>query len=260
MENKELYDKIVKEIHSNSQLNQGLPIESIQPKFLFENIPLYSGFNLFSGEAGIGKSNLAINIALFRASQGHSVIYWTSDSSQQLIESRMYQIINLKYKKEKNIILNNIHVFDKNKFSIPFEKVIEVVNENADLMVIDSASSVYFEGVDSEYEQQLLYSQFMEKFNGSNCCFISIHELNKNKEIKGNASQIYKANNVFTIVRDKNMISIIRTKDRFGYDYQEQNFEDLFGLKKIKTRKKSRKIDPSTMVIMDDGSIMTTEW
>lgn len=245
---KEIFTNFMDTHMKNEDFNNNVPIGKIEPKFIFHKLPFFGGFNLLLGESAIGKSNFAINLALYRASQGNRVLYWTSDSPKILIQSRMQEIMNNKYEDKIDIILKNLFVMQAGSFEeeMSMDDLLIGADLTLDLFIIDSSSSVSFNNTHSEYEEQRKYCLLMEKFNPSNCTYLSIHELNKNKEIKGNLSQVYKSNNIYTITKSKNYIDIECTKDRYSYGTSEK-FKDLFNLEvyekkeilKTKTNKKT---------------------
>lgn len=232
MYNIEEINKFIKETKENSNFYLNKPVEKIKPKFKIDNLLFFKGFNLITGESDVGKTNLAINIALNRASNGFKVMYWTSSVMVKVIEYRMQEIIKNKYADKINTILNNIFIINNNQYD--FKKLLEYANDNLDLFIIDSSSLVHFENIMDEYEEQREYCKLMEKYNDSDCTYLSIHEINKLGILKGNKSQFYRANNYYSIIRNNetHMIEINSDKDIFGYGFIYETYEDMFTLNK----------------------------
>lgn len=238
--------KIISNNRENLNFYKKVLLDLEKPKFIFKDIPFFEGFNLLIGDSGIGKTNLAINIALYRASQNNRVLYWTSDSSMKLILSRMQNLYQQYYLDKEDIILNNIDIVHKDQYS-NMKLLFEYADLYYDCIVIDSSSSIFFENAHNEYEQQLMYSLLMETFNSSKCTFISLHELNKTGDIKGNNTQIYKANNAYNLTQSGNNVEISSRKDRYGYPVSKLKFNDFYNMNKVIEKKKKIKdnIEPN---------------
>lgn len=219
-------------IKKNSNFYSNKLVNKIKPNFKFGKLLFFGGFNILFGESDVGKTNLAINIALDMASNGFKVTYWTNEIMVKVIEYRMQSIINAKYKNNIDIILNNIVII--NDKQCESKDLLDYANDNLDLLVIDSSSLIHFDDITEEYEEQREYCRIMNKYNNSNCIFLSIHELNKLGLLKGNKTQFYRANSCYIVEynNQEKCVEVYSNKDVFGYGLSHEKYIDTFHLKK----------------------------
>lgn len=165
---------------------------------------------LITGEPGIGKSTLLLQLSQDIAIQDLKVLYISGEESAQQIKSRAERL---------NTLSSNIKLFTETDLSLLQQ---EVEREKPNLIIVDSIQTVYRPEIDSAAGSQTQIKEstatLLKLAKTYNICFVIVAHVTKCGELAGPRALEHMVDTVLYFEGDRHGLSrlLYAVKNRFG--------------------------------------------